>query len=76
MLELEDFAELLLDSSLTLRITEEELSFFNELLLSSLICSSFGPMEDEESSPQANIQTIAAIKMGPIAMRLKVDSVL
>jgi hypothetical protein len=51
MLELEDFTELLLDSSLT--------------------GSSFGPEEDEESSPQATIQAIAATRMEPIAMRLQ-----
>ena len=100
----EDFAELLLDSSLALRMTDEELLDFTELdeasstlLLDTLVSleldcgvtldedftellldescsteeddstpgSSFGPVEDEESSPQA-ANNIAAT---PIATR-------
>ena len=97
--ELLDFAELLLDSSLALRMTDEELLDFTELLLGTLDDddlafsllleldeeldpswlsplrmtedddstpgSSFGPVEDEESSPQAANNKAAA----PIATR-------
>ena len=60
MLELETFAEQLLDCFVSLAMTEELLSFLDELLLSTLTGSSFGPAEDEESSPQAAHNIAAA----------------
>ena len=67
-LELDDFAELLLDPIASLQdddkglTLDEDFTELDELLLSSLIGSSFGPAEDEESSPHAtNIIAAATI---------------
>jgi hypothetical protein len=56
MLELENFAELLLDPIASLQddkglTLDEYFTELDELLLSTLNGSSFGPEEDEESSP-------------------------
>jgi hypothetical protein len=53
LLLLEDFAKLLLDSSLALRMTDEELSFSEELLFSTLTGSSIALTESPPSPPHA-----------------------
>ena len=72
-LELEDFAELLLDCFASLAMTEEELfSFFDELLFSTLIGSSLASADADESSPHPTSAN-AAMNTAPIALRLQND---
>lgn len=72
MLELEDFAKLLLDSLLALRMTEEELNFSEELLFSTLTGSSSGLTDLSPFSPHAarnnNIKHEIAIYLLPITI--------
>ena len=78
----DDFIELLLDTldddfALELLLEEFfwmlELDDFDELLLSTLIDSSFASADADELSSHATIQAAAAIRIAPIALRFQDD---